>query len=206
MKETEKTHVNQLDKVAKTEYKIHSLLKHRYSPRVFKDAQIPDELLYKLFEAARWSASASNIQPWRFIVTKKGTDAYEKLINCLSDFNQSWVKNAPVLVLCGYKKNTDNGKENFHALHDLGLCLGNMSTQAQSMDIALHHMAGVNWQKAHEVFNVPEGYHIATALAIGYYGGDVNDLPDDLKEQEIAERNRKPQSEFVFKDVWESSI
>lgn len=194
--------MNQIDKIAKTEYDIYPLLSQRYSPRIFEDKKISDNELHQLFEAVRWAASSNNVQPWRFIVTKKGTEAYKKLVACLSDFNQKWVENAPVLVLCGYKKNMDNGKENFHALHDLGLSLGNMTVQAQNMDIALHHMAGVDWQKAHEVFNVPEGYHIATALAIGYYGGDVDNLPEDLQKQEKAERERKPQSEFVFTDTW----
>ena len=105
-------------------------------------------------------------------------------------------------MLCGYKKTVDKVKENFHALHDLGLSLGNMTVQAQSMDIALHHMAGVDWQKAHTIFKVPEDFHIATALAIGYYDGNVADLPEDLQKIELAERERKPQSAFVFKDSW----
>lgn len=194
--------MNQYDKIANTDYEIYPLLSQRYSPRVFKDKEIPNEELNQLFEAVRWSASASNIQPWRFIITKKGTKAYDKLVNCLSDFNQSWVKNAPILMLCGYKKNKDDGQENFHALHDLGLSLGNMTVQAQDLEIALHHMAGVNWKKAHEVFNVPEGYHIATALAIGYYGGNIENLPEDLQKQERSERKRMPQKDFVYKDTW----
>jgi nitroreductase len=194
--------MNKYDKIAKTDYEIYPLLSQRYSPRVFKDKKITAEELHQLFEAVRWSASSNNIQPWRFILTKKGTKAYNNVVNCLSEFNQKWVKNAPVLVLCGYKKTVDKVKENFHALHDLGLSLGNMTVQAQSMDIALHHMAGLDWQKAHEVFKVPDDFHIATALAIGYYGGDVTDLPEDLQKQELAKRERKPQSEFVFKDSW----
>lgn len=198
----EKPTINKYDKIAKTAYEIFPLLSQRYSPRVFEDKQITDKELHLLFEAVRWAASSNNVQPWRFIVTKKDSEAYNKLVDCLSEFNQIWVENAPVLVLCGYKKNMDNGKENFHALHDLGLSLGNMTIQAQSMDIALHHMAGVDWEKAHKVFNVPEGYHIATALAIGYYGGVVDELPEDLRESETSERERKPLSEFVFENSW----
>lgn len=198
----EKPEMNQYDKIAKTAYEIYPLLSQRYSPRTFKEEQVTEKELLQLFEAVRWAASSNNIQPWRFIYTKKGTDAYNKVVECLSEFNQKWVKNAPILMLCGYKKNMDNGKENFHALHDLGLCLGNMTIQAQSMDIALHHMAGVNWEKAHKTFNVPEGYHIATALAIGYYGGAIDNLSKDLRETETSERERIPQSKFVFKNTW----
>lgn len=194
--------MNQYDKIAKTAYEIYPFLSQRYSPRVFDEKKVTAKDLQQLFEAVRWAASSNNVQPWRFIQTKKGTEAYNKVVDCLSEFNKKWAENAPVLVLCGYKKNMDNGKENFHALHDLGLSLGNMTVQAQSMDIALHHMAGLNWEKAHKVFNVPEGYHIATVLAIGYYGGTIDNLPEDLQESEISERERIPQSKFVFKNAW----
>ena len=192
----------ELDKEAKTDHEIISLLKARYSPRVFKDSILKDEHIAQLFEAVRWSASSFNIQPWRFIYGKKDSEAYSKIYDCLSDFNKKWAINAPLLILTAYKEKNNDGKENFHALHDLGLGLGNMTMQAQSMGIALHHMAGVDWKKAQKVFNVPEGYHITTAIAVGYYGGELDDLSEELQEKEKAERKRKPIESFAFKNDW----
>ncbi|HET8736918.1 MAG TPA: nitroreductase family protein [Pricia sp.] len=194
-----------LDKIADTQHEIYALLKQRYSPRIFDDKEVSDEDLKRLFEAVRWSASSSNLQPWRFIYAHKGSDGFNKIVECLSDFNQKWAPEAPVLMLTAYKEKMDNGNENFHALHDLGLSLGNMTVQAQDMDIALHHMAGVDWKKAQEVFKVPEGYHITTGLAVGYYGGSLDSLSDDLRKKEIAPRERRPQKEFAFKDGWNPS-
>jgi len=190
------------ENVADTQHSVLFLLKQRYSPRIFKDKQIANKHLDQLFEAIRWSASSSNLQPWRFIYAKKGTEAYQSIFDCLSDFNKKWAANAPLLMLTAYKEKDDEGKENFHALHDLGLCLGSMTVQAQFLNIALHHMAGVDWKKAQKVFNVPEGFHITTAIAIGYYGGHINDLPKDLREMENAERTRITQEKFAFKEVW----
>lgn len=194
----------QLDNIAKSDYQIYPLLKQRYSPRIFSERELSENDVHRLFEAVRWSASSFNRQPWRFIYAHKGTEAYERIMDCLSDFNKKWAGNAPFLMLAGYKKNTEEGQENFHALHDLGLSLGNMTVQAEYMGIALHHMAGVDWQKAHEDFNVPQGYHIATAIAAGFYGGDLADLPEELREQEESERTRNPQSEFAFEGAWKS--
>ena len=93
----------------------------------------------------------------------------------------------------------DGEKENFHALHDLGLFMGNVSLQATSMGIALHQMAGIDFKKAAAEFNFPDNYHVATATAIGYYGGDASTLPADLQEAERKkERSRKEQKSFVF--------
>nr|WP_321413493.1 nitroreductase family protein [uncultured Allomuricauda sp.] len=191
-----------LSKIADTDHEIFALLKQRYSPRTFKEKKINESQLNQLFEAARWSASSNNMQPWRFIYAEKGTEAFDKMVDCLSDFNKKWAPKAPILMLAAYKEKTDDGKDNFHALHDLGLSLGNMSLQAQYLDIALHHMAGVDLKKAQRDFSVPDGYHISSAIAVGYYGGELDDLPEDLQESEQAERERLPQEEFVFKNGW----
>jgi nitroreductase len=198
------TNIKQMDKNAKTAYEVHDLIKSRWSPRMFSGDHISDEEIFSLFEAARWAPSSSNIQPWRFMFMRRGTDAYQKAFDCLAEFNQRWVKNAPVLIITAYREKMDNGMENFHALHDLGLAMGNFSLQAQSMGIAVHQMAGINWKKAQEVFEVEEGYHITTAVAIGYYGGDTEQLDDELKEMEKSPRKRKPQSTFVAEGKWPS--
>lgn len=189
-------------KQADAEYPIHSLIESRWSPRVFSDKKISRKTLHMLFEAARWAASSNNAQPWRFIYAYKGETGYDKLYSCLMEFNQSWAGNAPLLVYTAIKEKFDSGKENYHALHDLGLAVGNLCLQAQSMDIAVHQMAGFDWKKAQELLNVPEGYHLATVLAVGYYGGDVEDLPSKLQDKEEAERKRMPQEDFVFEGKW----
>ncbi|MBW8243616.1 nitroreductase family protein [Muricauda oceani] len=193
-----------LSKIADTDHEIFALLKQRYSPRIFGDQKIEENQLRQLFEAARWAASSNNLQPWRFIYAERESEAFDKIVDCLSDFNKKWASKAPILVLAIYKKETDDGKENFHAPHDLGLSLGNMTVQAQYLDIALHHMAGVDWKKAQKRFNVPEGYHVSSAIAIGYYGGELDDLSKDLQESERADRQRMPQEDFAFKNEWES--
>lgn len=195
-----------LENIADTQHEIFALLKQRYSPRTFKKEPIKNRHLEQLFEAVRWSASSNNIQPWRFIYAEKGSDAYNKIYDCFSDFNKSWAKNAAVLLLTAYKEKTDEGKENFHALHDLGLSLGSLTVQAQYLGIAVHHMAGVDWQKAQKIFNVPEGFHISTAIALGYYGGDLEDLPEDLQKQETSKRKRVPIQEFAFKENWNPNL
>lgn len=192
----------QLENIAESDYEIFALLKQRYSPRTFKEHTIKKQHIHQLFEAVRWSASSNNYQPWRFIYAEKKTEAYDKILSCLSSFNKKWAINAPLLMLTAYKENTDDGNENFHALHDLGLSLGGMTMQAQYMGIALHHMAGVDWKKAEKIFQIPEGFHISTAVALGYYGGELDKLPSELQALEIKERERMDQGKFAFSEAW----
>lgn len=191
-----------LGNIADTHYEIFALLKQRYSPRMFREDAIKKEHLNQLFEAVRWSASSSNIQPWRFIYGEKGSEAYDKITNCLSADNKKWAPEAPLLLLTLYKEKMDNGDLNFHALHDLGLSLGSMTVQAQYLGIALHHMAGFDQEKAKEVFHIPEGFHVSTAIAVGYYGGEISKLPKDLQDKETAQRKRMSQAEFAFENGW----
>jgi nitroreductase len=56
-----------MEKPANPQFPIHELLKHRWSPRGFADRPVELEKLQSLFEAARWTASSYNGQPWNFV-------------------------------------------------------------------------------------------------------------------------------------------
>ena len=183
-----------------TEYTIEESIKNRWSPRTFSKTPINEEEVKTLLEAGRWAPSTSNIQPWRVIWGIKGTEVYDRIFDCLDDFNQQWAGNASVLWLNAFKKTMEkNDKENFHAIHDLGLFMGNVINQANSMGIAVHQMAGLRFKDAAKEFNFPEDYHVATAVAFGYFGGEIDILPEDLQKQELKKvRERKQQEEFAF--------
>ena len=53
----------QIDEVLK-------LVKKRRNIRRFKPDPVPDELLNKILETARWAMSGANAQPWEFIIVK----------------------------------------------------------------------------------------------------------------------------------------
>jgi len=55
------------------------LVKRRRSVRRFKKDKIPDEYIEIILEAARWAPSASNSQPWEFVVIKN-EETKEKII------------------------------------------------------------------------------------------------------------------------------
>jgi len=158
--------------------------------------------LNKLFEAVRWSPSSFNLQPWRFVYARKGTGAFQKIVDCLSDNNKKWAPGAPLLMLAACNRQNADGTENFHAMLDLGLGLGNMAVQAQYMGIGLHHMAGIDRQMAQRLFKIPESYLVSSAIALGYYGGDVEELPEKYREKELKDRSRMPQTEFAFRERW----
>lgn len=152
-----------------------------------------------IFEAARWSASAMNEQPWRFVYAKKeNSEPFTKIFDCLADGNKIWVKNVPLLIACFYKKNyTLEDRENKNAKFDIGLAVQNMILQALSFDIYMHPMAGFDFNKLKTNFNISDKFEPAVILATGYLGTpDI--LPDDLKYRELSQRNRKKLDEITF--------
>jgi nitroreductase len=191
------------DKKASTDYPIHELLAERWSPYGFEDRPVAQADLRSLFEAARWAASSYNEQPWSFFVaTKENPEEFARLLSCLVEGNQGWAKAAPVLVLGVVSlKFSRNNKDNRAAVHDLGLAAGNLLVEATARGLCVHQMIGILPDKAREVYQIPEHSEAWTAIAIGYKG-DPAKLPDALKERDLASRQRKPLSQFVFTGKW----
>jgi len=192
-----------MDKPADTQFHIHELLSRRWSPRAFADRPVEREKIQSLLEAARWAPSSFNEQPWVFLVAMIDYPAdHQKLLSCLVAGNQIWAKWAPLLMLTIAKLHFDhNSQENRHAYHDVGLAVGNLVVQATAMELVVHQMAGILPDKIRECYALPSGYEAVTGIAIGYQG-DCKNLPEPLRERELAPRSRKAFGEFVFSGSW----
>lgn len=196
-------------KPAQTCQPIHQLIAQRWSPRAYSDQPVPNAKLLSLFEAAAWSASCFNQQPWRFIVATKQDhpEVYDKLFNCLVDANKAWANKAPVLMLAVSKMTFNNGNHNFHAFYDTGQAMANLSIEAVNQGLWVHQMAGFDPEKARQAFNFDDDFNPIAMATIGYQG-DVETLPEQLRELEKAPRGRNFLGDFVFTEEWgkESSI
>lgn len=192
-----------MSKTAANDYPIHDLLKRRWSPRAFADRPIEPEKLLSLLEAARWAPSSYNEQPWAFVVaTRDQPEDYARLLGCLIEFNQTWAKAAPVLVLTfAHLSFERNQQANRHSYHDLGLAVGALTVQATAEGLAVHQMAGISVEKIRQTFAPPAGWDPVSAVAIGY-AGDPETLPKELRERELAAPTRKALASFVFAGAW----
>ena len=156
----------------------------------------------RFFEAARWAASSFNEQPWRFLLTRQGEEAFEQLAGTLSENNQRWAPRAPLLILSVAKLSfSRNEKENRHALHDVGLAVENLILQAVSDGLQAHQMAGFSREEARERFAVPEGFEPVAVIAVGYRG-EPDQAPEGLEERDRDRRSRRPLEELVFSGSW----
>ena len=184
---------------------IHSLLAARWSPRAFNPGGGPDAAqLPDLANAARWAPSCFGAEPWFFVFCHRPSnpDAWDKAQTCLLPGNQSWAKNAPLLVLvCAETHFAHNGKPNRHHAYDSGAAAFSLVLQAEAMGFRCHQMGGFDPDKARAEFRVPDGCDCVAMIAVGeQLGADA--LPDDLREREQAPRKRKPLAENFFNGEW----
>jgi nitroreductase len=191
------------DTIAVSDHPVHELIGNRYSPYVYDDRPVSEDDLKSLFEAARWTASSYNEQPWRYIVaTRANAKEYERLLSCLVEGNQEWARQAPVLALGVVKTTlTRNDKPNRVALHDLGAASASLTLEATSRGLAVHQMGGILPEKAREVYGVPDGYEVVTGMAIGYAGAADDSA---LGQRDRRPRKRRPVTESVFTGRWEN--
>ena len=182
------------------DHPIHSIFLERWSPRAFTGEEIREDDLLALFEAARWAPSASNIQPWRFVYARRGTEHFARLLDTLDEGNQRWAKNASALVIILSKthRQTSGGELRPAYTHafDTGAAWFALALQTQLAGWHAHAMAGVDREKAMRALGVPGHHRVEAAVAIGRIA-DPSTLPDDLREREKPSQ-RKPISEFVF--------
>jgi|TARA_B110000285_G_C15012773_1_gene557347 nitroreductase len=185
-------------KTKDVDVKVAHLIKKRWSTRAFSNQQISNEQIATLFEATRWTASSMNEQPWSYIYAKKGSEAYDKMVDCMMDGNKPWAKNASIVVLSLAKKNFDyNDFDNRHYLYDIGAANTTLLLQAADMDIYGHLIGGFEMEKAVKAFEVPATLEIACFISLGFLD-DAETLEEPFKSRELSPRPRKEISEFAF--------
>jgi nitroreductase len=174
------------------------VMRERWSPRSCLDREVAPNDLMRVFEAARWAASSSNEQPWRFLMGERNSVAHAKIASVLVDFNKGWAPAAPVLILGVANTKTHSGNPNPYALYDLGAAASYLTLQAVALGLAAHQMGGFDRDAARREFEIPEDYALGSVIALGYQGEPAALTNDVLISREMAPRERKPLSEVVF--------
>lgn len=178
------------------------LLQKRWSPRGFSDEPLSSETINRIFDAGRQVPSSYNEQPWRFVITDKGSEGYVRLFQCLTELNKKWVHTAPHLgVVLGKKYFSHKDKENPHRFYDCGAFMAIASLRAATLNIYIHQMAGFSTDQLEECFDFPDDFVPITMFVIGKLG-DADQLPQQLQDKENPHSDRNSVFTFLFSDKW----
>ncbi|MBF4634943.1 nitroreductase family protein [Agreia pratensis] len=176
---------------------ILEVLAARWSPRSYDPTvAIDEQALASVLEAGRWSPSAANTQPWRFIVARRGSEAFDKIVSNLMGFNQAWTPNAAALIVNLAETTDPDGKPRPMASYDLGQAVAHMSVQAHHEGLHVHQMSGIIAEGLRDAFSIPENFTALTVTALG-----TIDSPEALGEEGAIAREKAPRERFPLDEL-----
>lgn len=188
----------QTTRTADTSTPILQVLAKRWSPRSFDPTITIDErALTAALEAARWSPSAANLQPWRFIVARRGTVQFAKIEAALMGFNAAWAGSAGALVVAIAETENADGDVRRWAEYDLGQAMAHFSVQAHSDGLHVHQMGGIEVEKLRTAFDLDGRFVPVSVSAVGTIGAPEL-LSDTARERELAPRSRLSAAEILI--------
>ena len=181
-------------------------IKRRWSPLAFSSDPIEPEKINALFEAARWTQSSRNEQPWRIIyATKDDSENFDRLGSFLTEDN-AYAKEAFLLfMVCAFPTfpNYQNKSNRMHQ-YDTGAAIQSLIIQAVSMGLITHQMGGFDKERPYVELGIPTDVPLMTMVAIGYPGDERPIDPQRLEERYQEHQQRKPVSDFAFKGKWKN--
>ncbi|MFW9848892.1 MAG: nitroreductase family protein [Candidatus Thorarchaeota archaeon] len=141
------------------------IIKGRRSIRKYLSRPVEEEKITEILEAGRWAPSASNRQPWHFIVVRD-KDMRMKLADA-HPYGRFMSQSPVVIVVLG---NIEK-----HARYHLA----DPHNAVQNMILTAYHLGlGTCWMgvrdtniepKFKELLNVPDEYRIICSVSVGYH-------------------------------------
>lgn len=143
---------------------ITPLLRQRWSPKTFDPTHtVDDEQVSLLLEAARWAPSARNVQPWRFILGRRGDQVRARIEPHVAG-KSAWALDASLLVVNIY----DVWRPGLDlAIYDLGGAVAHMSVQGEALGLHARQFASFDVDALQREFGIERPYAAATITAFG---------------------------------------
>lgn len=172
------------------------ILDVRRSGRAYSDRPVEPQKLERMLEAARWSPSCANRQPWRFVVVERGDPSRPAVEESLDPGN-AWAKKAPVLIVAGARRADGavvEGRE--YSRHDTGLAVMALILRGVDQGLSVHPMAGWREEALRAAVGAPDDFRPIAVVAVGYPGRPA-DLDEETRKKDERPRTRKPLGEIA---------
>jgi len=145
---------------------IKEVIQKRYSCRSYKDTPVPEEKLNGILEAARLAPSASNRQPYKFIIVK-AKEKREKLAEAAA--GQSFIAQAPIIIagVSLEPERTMSCEVPAYAV-DVAIAMEHMALQAFAEGLGTCWIGAFSQEEAKKILEIPEEYKIVALMPLGY--------------------------------------
>ncbi len=173
----------------------------RRSTRAFADRAVEPEKIERMIEAARWSPSCDNRQPWRYVIVERDAPSRPALEAALAPGN-AWAKRAPTLVVAAARRADGSVVESReYYLHDTGLATMSLLYRAVDQGLLAHPMAGWKEDAVRAALAIPGDAVPIAMVAVGY-AGRHEDLDEATRRKDEKPRVRKAAGEIAFSGRW----
>ena len=140
-------------------------IRARRNVREYTDQPIARGDLERILEAGRRAPSASNWQPWNFVVV---TDPAQ-----LADLAAAWPQGGrhiarSVATIAIVASAPEGARQRDLLQYDLGQATANMMLTAADLGIGSGHSAVADQEQAQRALGFPDGYFAAYLIGLGY--------------------------------------
>jgi nitroreductase len=169
-----------------------SLFRERRSIRRYRPDLVPEEMVQELLEAGRWAPSASNFQPWTFIVIRDRL--MREQVAEYADYvgrHRTHVAEAPLLiVLCGRVEERIY-REFLNG--DVGMAGLQMMLQAKVMGLGTCWVGALERKAIAGLLRIPDYLEIVSLLTVGFPAEEPEPTPrkslDEIVCYEVYSRS-----------------
>ncbi len=143
---------------------------NRRTVRKFLDIPVEEDKIGTILEAGTLAPSAGNLQNWKFIVVR---DAGKRAIIAEAAADQSWVGDAPVLVvICAEMRKIRQfyGKRGteIYAVQNCSAAAQNMLLAAEALELGSFWVGAFDSGRVKRILSIPEGVDVEPMIILGF--------------------------------------
>ncbi len=140
---------------------VFDCIRRRRTVREFKPDPVPEEVVYKILQAGRWSPSSSNTQPWHFVVVQDRA-TLQRLGEIATQ--GSFIAGAPLAIATVMDQATRPQLDAGRALQQMELV-----AWSEGMGTCFVGVRSEDQQKAvKELLGIPTEMELITVMPFGY--------------------------------------
>ncbi len=173
---------------------VYEAILNRYSIRRYKSDDVPDNLIFKILEAARWAPSWSNKQCWEFIMIKDKT-----IITQLTKGSFGKFFNAPVYIIaCGNPSKSGKREGIDYYIADVANAIQNLLLAARAEGLGTCWIGAISKEEnIRQILGIPFPLRIIGIIPLGFPSEDlVSKIINFATNIIVQNRSRKELSEF----------
>jgi nitroreductase len=140
----------------------------RRSVRQYKSNPVPEKLIEKILDAARWAPSGSNIQPWKFIVVSD-----RDLLEVIRKMSPGYLGETPLAILvCSdkekeYRVGGTLGRD-YMSVADCSMAVENMLLAAYALGLGTCVVKSFSRAAVREMLEIPDDIEPELMVVVGY--------------------------------------